>query len=196
MRKINERGLTQKQEKAIARFLETDNMTDAYKFAYDCSKMKHTTINKTAYDFFNKPKIAAIIEKKRAERNKKLNISAEYVLKRLIEIDNLDIADIVHDDGSVKPVSEWPAGWRKSIHGIDLNAIKNGDIETIVKKIKIPDKLKNLELIGRHIGVKAWQQVLGTETEPEPLNINVSVKQGGTKPLVTIGENSEGDDDE
>lgn len=194
MRKINQRVLTQKQEKAISRFLETGNMTDAYKFAFDCSRMKNSTINKTAYDFFNKPKIAAIVEKKRLERNKKLNIKADYVLKRLIEIDNLDIADIVYDDGSVKPISDWPVEWRKSIHGIDLNAVKNGDIETIVKKIKIPDKLRNLELIGKHIDVKAWQEEEKKDEEesPQSLKIEYNIRETEHPVSITIGKKKHG----
>ena len=30
------------------------------------------------------------------------------------------------------------------------------DIMTVVKKIKWPDKLRNLELLGKHVDIKAW----------------------------------------
>ena len=33
-----------------------------------------------------------------------------------------------------------------------------GDIAAVIKKIKWPDKLKNLELLGRHVNIGAWNK--------------------------------------
>ena len=92
--------------------------------------------------------------------------NAEYVLRRLREIDELDIIDIVTDDLSAfRPLSEWPKCWRISISGFDLSTIASGDdIETVIKKIKWPDKVKNLEMIGRHVEVKAWDKEVEVTT--------------------------------
>ncbi|STU63700.1 Uncharacterised protein [Klebsiella pneumoniae subsp. ozaenae] len=35
-------------------------------------------------------------------------------------------------------------------------------IETILKKIKWPDKVKNLELIGKHVDVNAFKRAHGS----------------------------------
>ena len=95
-------------------------------------------------------------------RNKRMDIDADYVLARLIEIDELDVSDILTDSMTdFKPISEWPKAWRTSISGIDLMTIANkGDesFESIVKKIKWPDKTKVLELIGKHIDVSAFSE--------------------------------------
>ena len=84
------------------------------------------------------------------------------LLKILLVDDELDILDIMLDDLSgFKVLSEWPKSWRTSISGIDLQSIMAGGdepIETLVKKIKWPDKTKNLELIGRHVNVRAWEK--------------------------------------
>lgn len=38
------------------------------------------------------------------ERNKRLRVSADYVLLRLVEIDQMDVLDILNDDGGLKPI--------------------------------------------------------------------------------------------
>ncbi|ELG2996112.1 terminase small subunit, partial [Salmonella enterica subsp. enterica serovar Muenchen] len=60
---------------------------------------------------------------------------------------------------------------RTTLSGFDLSStIMNMDetsIETILKKIKWPDKVKNLELIGKHVDVNAFKkrlEVSGTVT--------------------------------
>lgn len=105
-------------------------------------------------------RIAELME----ERNKRLRVSADYVLLRLVEIDQMDVLDILNDDGSLKPIREWPKIWRTTLSGFDLSStIMNMDetsIETILKKIKWPDKVKNLELIGKHVDVNAFRERL------------------------------------
>ncbi|WP_257812077.1 terminase small subunit [Salmonella enterica] len=105
-------------------------------------------------------RIAELME----ERNKRLRVSADYVLLRLVEIDQMDVIDILNDDGTLKPIREWPKIWRTTLSGFDLSStIMNMDetsIETILKKIKWPDKVKNLELIGKHVDVNAFKERL------------------------------------
>lgn len=112
-------------------------------------------------------RIAELME----ERNKRMRVSADYVLMRLVEIDQMDVLDILNDDGSLKPIREWPKIWRTTLSGFDLSStimnMNEDAIETILKKIKWPDKVKNLELIGKHVDVNAFKErleVSGTVT--------------------------------
>ncbi|WP_337083688.1 terminase small subunit [Citrobacter freundii] len=112
-------------------------------------------------------RIAELME----ERNKRLRVSADYVLLRLVEIDKMDVLDILNDDGTLKPIREWPKIWRTTLSGFDLSStimnMNEDSIETILKKIKWPDKVKNLELIGKHVDVNAFKErleVSGTVT--------------------------------
>lgn len=112
-------------------------------------------------------RIAELME----ERNKRLRVSADYVLLRLVEIDQMDVIDILNDDGTLKPIREWPRIWRTTLSGFDLSStimnMNEDSIETILKKIKWPDKVKNLELIGKHVDVNAFKErleVSGTVT--------------------------------
>ncbi len=97
-------------------------------------------------------------------RNKRNRVSADYVLMRLVEIDQMDVLDILNDDGSLKPIREWPKIWRTTLSGFDLSStimnMNEDSIETILKKIKWPDKVKNLELIGKHVDVNAFKERL------------------------------------
>lgn len=115
-------------------------------------------------------RIAELME----ERNKRNRVSADYVLMRLVEIDQMDVIDILDDEGGLKPVSKWPKVWRTSISAVDINRIRmamkgddEDDIESTLQKIKWPDKVKNLELIGKHVDVNAFKErleVSGTVT--------------------------------
>lgn len=112
-------------------------------------------------------RIAELME----ERNKRLRVSADYVLQRLVEIDQMDVLDILQDDGGLRPISQWPKIWRTTLSGLDISTtITNFDettVENMLKKIKWPDKVKNLELIGKHVDVNAFKErveVSGTVT--------------------------------
>ena len=106
-------------------------------------------------------RIAELME----ERNKRLRVSADYVLLRLVEIDQMDVIDILNDDMSIKPVSEWPKVWRQYLTGFELADMFEGcgdekELVGILKKIKWADKVKNLELIGKHVDVNAFRERL------------------------------------
>ncbi|EMM6052657.1 TPA: terminase small subunit [Escherichia coli] len=114
-------------------------------------------------------RIAELME----ERNKRMRVSADYVLMRLVEIDQMDVIDILNDDMSIKPVSEWPKVWRQYLTGFELADMFEGrgdekELVGILKKIKWPDKVKNLELIGKHVDVNAFKERMD-------VNVNVTI---------------------
>ena len=152
--------LTPKQELFCREYLIDLNATQAAIRAGYSEK----TANRIASQLLSKLDIQEFLQEARDERNESVKTDSEYVLRRLREIDELDIIDIMDDSlMTFKPLSEWPKSWRISISGIDIQTIisGNGDdepIEKLVRKIKWPDKTKNLELIGRHVGVKAWDK--------------------------------------
>ena len=100
------------------------------------------------------------IEELKEQRQAAVGVDAMYVLRRLVDIDQLDVKDILNEDGSVKNIHNWPDVWRRSISSVDLMELSSGDIDAIIKKIKWPDKIKNLELLGRHVSVAAFKDRL------------------------------------
>jgi len=145
-----------------------DNQTAAAKAA----EYKNPAVS--ASRLMKDPDIQARIAELMKHRNKRTKIGADYVLKRLVEIDQMDVLDILSDDGGLKPISEWPKVWRISLSAMDINRIrmagKDGDesIESTLQKVKWPDKVKNLELIGKHVDVQAFKDRV-------ELNVNVTL---------------------
>ena len=154
---IDNNKLTPKQEMFCREYLIDLNATQAAIRAGYSEK----TANRIATENLSKPVIKNYIEHLKAKRQEALDVDATYVLKRLIDIDQMDARDILNDDGSVKPIFDWPDVWRQSISGVDLMEIPNGeDTSSIIKKIKWPDKVKNLELLGKHVDVGAFKDRL------------------------------------
>lgn len=105
-----------------------------------------------------KANVQELLTKRKAERSQRTKIDADYVLNRLVEIDEMDVADILDNEGNALPINQWPMCWRRTISGLDLQELMAGDIQTVVRKIKWPDKVKNLELIGKHVDVQAFKE--------------------------------------
>lgn len=103
------------------------------------------------------------VQEAKGARIKRTQIDADYVLERLVEIDLMDIGDILDDDGVPLPVKQWPEAWRRYLSAMDVAEFYEGGgddrkVAGLLKKIKWPDKLKNLELIGKHITVQAFKE--------------------------------------
>lgn len=61
------RELTEKQWKFVHKYLATDNVVEAYKAAYDCSKMQSNTITTEAYRVLKLPHVVLAIERLRRQ---------------------------------------------------------------------------------------------------------------------------------
>jgi len=164
--------LTAKQERFIDEYLIDLNATQAaIRAGYSESTAKDIGCQNLA-----KLYISEEIEKRKQKRSEETKVTAAYVLKRLHEIDQMDVADILTDEGSIKPISEWPKVWRTSISAIDIAEMfeyQDGqkDLSGLLKKIKWPDKVRNLELLGKHTQVKAWDKEL-SDVDNIVLNLN------------------------
>lgn len=172
--------LTAMQEAYCQSYIKTpENQSQAAIDAGFSPNTAHVKASVMMRDERIQKRIAELME----ERNKRMRVSADYVLMRLVEIDQMDVLDILNDDGGMKPIAEWPKVWRTSLSAMDIATIKttqaslqkeNGeadlsveDVEHILKKVKWPDKVKNLELIGKHVDVNAFKErleVSGTVT--------------------------------
>jgi len=108
-------------------------------------------------------------------------VDATYVLNRLYEVDNMDAIDILNDDGSLKPLSEWPRIWRLELTGFEIAEMfefRNDEKELVglLKKIKWTDKAKNREMLGKHRAVNAFKETI--EHKHEVVNFNMQFGGG------------------
>lgn len=151
--------LTDRQELFAREYLKDLNATQAAIRAGYSEK----TANEQGARLLANVSVAKRIAELKADRNAEIGADAAYVLRRLVEIDQMDVLDIMTDDMSLKPVSEWPSSWRRYISGFDLAEMFEGrgderEMVGVLKKIKWPDKVKNLELLGKHVDVQAFKE--------------------------------------
>lgn len=163
-------ALTDKQDMFCREYLIDLNATQAAIRAGYSDK----TANRTASENLSKPDIQNRIAELKAQRNEQVNIDAAYVLRRLVEIDQMDVLDILLANGELKPIKDWPKTWRTTLSGMDVTEMA-GDAAGLLKKIKWPDKVKNLELLGKHIDVSAFKE-----------NIDHKSSDGSMTPKPTI----------
>lgn len=135
------------------------------------------TANEQAARLLANVNISDAVASGMAKRAAKVEINADYVLARLAEIDRMDVLDIMNDDMALKPVSAWPSSWRRYLSGFDVAEMKDGqDAIGVLKKIKWPDKVKNLELLGKHVGVGAFTekvQLSGPDSGPVQIGFKI-----------------------
>lgn len=103
--------------------------------------------------------VMAAIASAQSQRAERTKIDADWVLMRLAAEAEADIADLYADDGSLLPVHEWPEIWRKGlVAGIDVEEIREEGVTVgTVRKLKLSDRIKRIELIGKHVNVQAFK---------------------------------------
>ena len=153
--------MNKRQKLFVMEYLKDLNATQA---AIRAGYSKKTAAE-MGHENLRKPKIAAEISKTMEHRNKVVAVDAAYVLQRLKDIDDMDVVDILNEDLTIKPLSQWPRVWRTMISGIDINTTRQRSDddtveESILKKMKWPDKVKNLELLGKHVDIQAFNDRL------------------------------------
>lgn len=80
----------------------------------------------------------------------------EMVLKELRAIGFSDIRELYREDGSLKPPHEWPEKTAAAVSGLDVDELFEGvgkERQQIgfVKKVKLWEKTKALELLGKNM---------------------------------------------
>jgi phage terminase small subunit len=166
--------LTAKQQ-AFVDFLLTDpeqNQTKAYLYAYPKSTLKAAEVGGSK--MVRIPKVQAALTKARSERAERTQINADWLLNRLADESEADIADLFDQKtGALKPVNQWPKIWRQGlVAGFEVTNIKS---ETLGKeigqliKVKLSERSNRLKMIGDHIGVQAFKQQVDHTTGGKPL---------------------------
>lgn len=153
-------GLTLKQERFVEEFLLDLNAKQAAiraGYAHSSSEVQGSRLLSNA-------NVSVEIDRRRCERAEKLNVDAAWVLKRLADEAKADIADLYDKNtGALLPVHEWPLIWRQGlVQSIEIEELfggKGDDREHIgrVRKIKLDNRVRRLELIGKHVRVNAFQ---------------------------------------
>lgn len=153
-------AMTPKQLRFVEEYLLDANATQAAIRAGYSSK----TANEQGAQLLGKVHVRQAIDAAKLERSEKLKIDAAWMLRRLVDEAEADLADLYDADNNLKPVEAWPAIWRQGlVAGVEVEALFDGfgkDRKEIgyVKKLRLSDRVRRLELIGKHISVNAFQE--------------------------------------
>lgn len=145
--------MTPKQERFVQEYLIDLNATQA---AIRAGYAESGARQEGARLLSNADIVDAIATLK-AKRAEETAIDARWVLKRLAAEVEADLSDLYTEGGSLRPVHEWPLIWRQGlVAGIDT--IRGGEDGDTVDKIKLSDRARRLELLGKHVDVQAFKE--------------------------------------
>lgn len=165
------RPLTEKQRRFVEEYLVEPNATQAAIRAGFSERSAH----QIGHEQLRVPQVAAAIVAAMEARSRRTKVDQDWVLAQLRDMFLADAADLYDRNGQLLPVRDWPKIWRTGlISGVDsvetIDLADEPDAATgkrrarrtlvMNKKVRWADKVKLLELIGKHVDVGAFREVL------------------------------------
>lgn len=149
--------MTDAQKRFCNEYLIDLNATRAYKVAYPKTK-KEETASSNGSRMLRNDKVQEYISNKMKEQEKRTEITQDMVIKELARIAFLDIRKLYNASGGLKNIQDIDEEAVKAISSLETLEEYDGyggDREQIgdTKKVKLLDKVKALELLGKHLGM-------------------------------------------
>ena len=161
--------LTEKQQLFVDEYLIDLNATQAaIRAGYSVKTAKDIGCQNLA-----KLNIQQAISEKMAERSKRTGVNQDRIVLELAKIAFVNAADVIDsDDATIKEgaTSDDTA----AIQSVKVKVIPTKEGEGVEREIRLNDKLKALELLGKHLGM--WNDKLD-------VNLNVPVVISGEDDL-------------
>ena len=166
--------MTEKQKIFADEYLIDLNATRAYRVAYPSVK-KDEVAAAAAARLLKNVKVAAYIQKRMEERQKRTEITQDRVLEELAAIAFARATDYAEVKGECVRIKDTDTLDEQQIRAIA--GIKEGKYGI---ELKLNDKEKALELLGRHLGMfKDKLEVSGLEEEKKKLGDILEQLRGG-----------------
>jgi phage terminase small subunit len=111
---------------------------------------------KAAQDYMSEDGVLARIEQLAEERNQRVELEADDVLRALVDIAMADPADAFDENGNLLPIHTIPLSLRRVISSMESDEIiqpGTGKVVGHTKKIKFWDKTRGLEMLARHLAL-------------------------------------------
>lgn len=148
--------MTPKQQRFVEEYLIDLNATQAaIRAGYSAA-----TAMEQGYQLLQNSSVAEAITALKAKRSEKTGIDAAWLLTRLAKEADADLNDIYDEEGGLKPIADWPVIWRQGLVG-GIKTIEerddDGKVTGIIREVKLSDRVKRLELIGKHVDVQAFK---------------------------------------
>ena len=158
--------LTEKQQRFIDEYLIDLNATQAAIRAGYSVK----TAREQASQNLTKLNIQQAISEKMAERSKRTGVNQDRIVLELAKIAFVNAADVIDsEDATIKKGATTDD--TAAIQSVKVKVIPTKEGEGVEREIRLNDKLKALELLGKHLGM--WN---------DKMDVNVNI------PIVISGE--------
>lgn len=139
--------------------------------------MSEDSARRCAYKLLTKADIQARITSIVSERKKRVLMEGDEILSRISELADSDIRKLISDkDGTVLPVSKWPDDIARAVASFEVKEVihpRSGRVTGHIKKIKLWDKPKPLELLGKN--KKLFTDVVESKTTHKVIATNAQV---------------------
>ena len=172
-----EKELKPEHDRFCREYIRDDNATRAYQRSYPNCSYETAMVN--GCRLLSNAKIKERVENLRDARNKRLDISADKVLRRLEARASFNMTDLYTPDGSFIPLHELDPDVAIGIKSIEIDEIYvgSGDQRTaigITRKITCLDGKASDELLGKNLNL--WKEV-GSKDNPLTGNITLAISQ-------------------
>lgn len=129
--------LTLKQDKAVMKYIECGDKSEAYRHAYNTENMKPTSVNRKAKELFDNGKITARMEELQLKHRERHNVTVDTIT------DELDAAYKLAMDNKNPSAAVSAILGKAKIHGL---LIEKTQLETIGRTVDV-NRLSDYELM-------------------------------------------------
>jgi phage terminase small subunit len=144
-------GLTARQERFVAEYLvDLSATTAARRAGYRGSQ---STLSAEASRLLRKPAIATAVKNAQAALIARVQIRADAVVRELARIAFSDVGKLVDVDGRLLSLVELPEDTRRAIAALEMPERRGGRETRRVVRVRFFDKLRALEMLGKHLGL-------------------------------------------
>jgi len=140
--------LTEKQKRFVEEYLIDLNATQAAIRAGYSAK----TADRIGPELLGKTCVARAIKEAMAERSRRTGINQDRIVRELAKIGFINPIDVINlDEATIREDANKDD--TAAIASVRVKRIPTENGEIIEREIKIADKLKALELLGKHLGM-------------------------------------------
>jgi phage terminase small subunit len=159
------KGLTGRQVRFIEEYLQCLNATQAARKA----GYSERSAAAQGAELLKNPKVRAALDRAIENRAIRVGVKADDVLGELLRLARVDIAGAYDEKGQLKPIHEIPEDIRRAIAGVDVEQLFEGRGKDRVQignlvKVRFWDKVRGLELLGKHLRLFDEKQAGGKDS--------------------------------
>lgn len=144
--------IAKRQERFCQEYIKDLNGTKAAERAGYSEK----NATEQASRLLTKANVKAHVQKLLDQRSERTAITADLVLQELLKVAKSDLRKLFDDSGKLLSVDEWPDDVALAVSSVEVEELFDGHGKDkthigYTKKLRLWDKIRSLELLGKHL---------------------------------------------